>query len=93
MVFSKSHHSGVCCLACHNFLINKGAKSKNQSVKKRANTLRAVVGIMFKPMITADDVKAMTHFIRSKEADLSEAGMQLKGSVKAQLDFYRIPKV
>ena len=66
---------------------------KNQSVKKRENTLRAVVGTMFKPMITADDIEAMTNFMRSKEADLSEAGVQLKGSVKAQLDFYRIAKV
>jgi hypothetical protein len=66
---------------------------KNQSVKKHANTLRAVVGAMFKPMITADDIEAMTNFMRSKEADLSEAGVQLKSSVKAQLDFYRIAKV
>ncbi len=66
---------------------------KKQSVKKPANTLRAVVGTMFKPMITADDIEAMTNFMRSKEANLSEAGVQLKGSVKAQLDFYRIAKV
>lgn len=62
-------------------------------MKKHANTLRAVVGTMFKPMITADDVEAMTNFMQSKEADLSEAGVQLKGSFKAQLDFYRIAKV
>ncbi len=48
---------------------------------------------MLKPMITEYDVEAMTNFIWSKEADLSEACMQSKGSVKAQLDFYRIAKV
>jgi len=57
------------------------------------STLRAVVGTMLKPLITADDVKAMTNFMWSTEADLSEIGLQLKGSVKAQLDFYRIAKV
>ena len=61
-------------------------------VQKRSTLFKQVLTAFVAPSLTEQDAMSMDRFLRSKDGDLSEIGVQLKHKVKAQLSFYKVAK-
>ena len=83
---------GLRCVGCHAAWDKRSDRLKKK-IKERATLYLAVQRVMFVPVLTDEDIKQCSAFVKTGDTDLNERGVVLKDKALALISFYKEAKV